>query len=82
MTSFNCSDARLLFPTPTPMVFVGKNIDSRNKPNPWYFQETDSFCSKSPYVDSRDINRKKDNARLYVIDNNQLYQLVDCGGLP
>jgi hypothetical protein len=77
----NYSDPRLLFPTPMSMIFIGKNIDGEDGPNSWYFQDTDSYCSKGLFVNSRNINRKKDKARLYVVNDNQLHQVVDCGCL-
>jgi hypothetical protein len=75
------SDRRLLFPTPMPMIFIGKNIEAREKPNSWYFQDTDSYCLMGLYPNVRRNNRKKDSGELYAVNGNQLHQVVDCGGL-
>jgi hypothetical protein len=75
------SDPRLLIPAPMPMIFIGKNIEGRDKPNSWYFQDTDSYCQMGPYPNVRRNNRKKDNGALYAVNDKQLHQVVDCRGL-
>ena len=69
---------------PDSVVFVGKNLESdQGTEDAWYFQDTDSFCTRGAYSGSTPPNAKDEQpeTRLYRLRYEELSQIVDSAGL-
>ena len=79
----NQADQSGLFLVPDSVVFVGKNVDSDEERDTWYFQDTKSFCAFGAYPNNRTEGLEPDNyyGRLYALNQEDLCQIADCQGL-
>jgi len=69
---------------PDSVVFVGKNLENGHATeDAWYFQDTDSFCTRGAYMGTTPLNAtdEQPETRLYRLRYEELSQIVDSAGL-
>jgi hypothetical protein len=69
---------------PDSVVFLGKNLESDHAlEDAWYFQDTDSFCTRGPALGSTPLKsaNAQPETRIYRLRSEELTQIVDSGGL-
>jgi hypothetical protein len=87
------ADSDRLFLVPRALVFLGKNLESPSFPDMWYFQDAKSYCVYGPEDFLEPFEREVTEEEfakiaggtvpttLVTLKEENLYQIVDCGGL-
>jgi hypothetical protein len=81
------ADGDQLYLVPDSLVFVGKNAErsaSDDGDDRWYFQDTDSYCTKGMFTSippSPSGKSDEISVRVYRLRKDELTQVVDCEGL-